>query len=77
MNIKLNNRIMTSVRSGTLKARELVQFILDNVLNTSTNKDINNTSLSDILVEGKQITSAIIDSYKNEIIIELGVDKNV
>jgi len=73
MTIKINvsNEIIEKVNNNTLKAKEIVSYILLNVPNSSTNFDIDKTSLRDIIFSGKNIKSAKFDGVKRVLLLEV------
>ena len=64
MNIKTNNTIKASFLRGTLKAKELINFLLNNGFKATNT----NVSLSNLSYEGKQIKN--VQMNQNNIIIK-------
>jgi hypothetical protein len=69
LKVNLSADIMTKINNNNIKAKELISFILNNVANTSTTKDINSTALKDISFNGQYAKSVKVDTWHNELII--------
>ncbi len=70
MILKLNDTIIKDIDNGTLKAKDLVKFVLDNTNGVTDKDDINQTALKDIRINGKHIRKLMVDTWKHEAIIE-------
>lgn len=67
----LNEELITGVKRGKITAKDLVKHLLsfDNV--TTLISDIDNTSISDLYVDGCKVVAGAIDNHTNEIELEL------
>lgn len=71
LKLKLNSDLMQKINTNKLKAVELIQFIFHNIKTAKTEKQLYNTALKDIKIDNKYITACRIDTWKNELIINL------
>lgn len=72
MHIKLSNDIIAKAKNNKLKAYELIEYVLNNVEGTSTNKGILEASLKDICFtsEGnKKPTKGKFDFWTNTLML--------
>lgn len=64
LNEELTNKIKTT---GNIKTKDVIDYILHNVPNTSTNKPLMDTSLSDISFDGLYPKSGNIDTLTGQL----------
>ena len=70
MILKLNDKIKKDIDSGFLKAKTLVEFILNNTSGITDKVDLNQAALKDIKINNKYIKKVTIDTWTNQAIIE-------
>lgn len=62
LKIKLNKEIKDKIETGYLKAKELVQFVIDNTECTiEEDKSIDKIALQNIKIDRKYIKSTMVD----------------
>lgn len=70
--IKLNDELVEKINQGTVKAIELVKFLVSvNGINYNTELELENVSINMLIADGHKVEGAKIDNWKNEIILEL------
>ena len=69
MKIKLTDDIIADIDNGHLKAKKLVEFVLDNT-NGITQKELDQTALQDIRINNKYIKNVMFNVWGNELIIQ-------
>lgn len=71
--IKLNDELIKVISSGSIKAFDLVKFLVA-IEGITYNKEIalENTSINMLIIEGHKVTGAEIDNWTNEIVLTLG-----
>lgn len=70
LKIKLSNEIVAKIKTGYIKTIEVINFILSNVENTSTTKDINKTAIGDISFNGIYYKTGYFDTTQKMIILK-------
>lgn len=71
--IKLNDELIKAISSGTVKAIDLVKFLVSvEGITYDTNIALENTSINMLVVDGYKVESAMIDNWKETIILTLG-----
>ena len=66
----LNEEMKKQFKTGTVAAKVLVNYILDNVEGTKINKDLDEVTLGDIKIHGKKIKKCVYDSFLETLSIE-------
>lgn len=66
----LNEEMKKQFKTGTVAAKVLVKYILDNIEGTKINKDLNEVTLGDIEIHGKKIKKCVYDSFLETLSIE-------
>ena len=70
--ISLSSEIMGNINKGNLKTKDLISFILANVPNVTTEKEIVNTALKDLCFhdyDNRYPISGVFDTLKNVLIL--------
>ena len=66
----LNEEMKKQFKTGTVAAKVLVKYILDNIEGTKINKDLDEVTLGDIKIHGKKIKKCVYDSFLETLSIE-------
>lgn len=66
----LNEEMKKQFKTGTVAAKVLVNYILDNIEGTKINKDLDEVTLGDIKIHGKKIKKCVYDSFLETLSIE-------
>lgn len=69
MKLKINNEMLDKIINNTLKAKELVKYVIDNT-GGITQKELHQTALQDIKINDKYIKNVLVDTWKKELVIE-------
>lgn len=71
--IKLNDELIKGISSRTIKAIDLVKFLIsDEGITYDKNIALENTSINMLVADGYKVESAMIDKWKETIVLTLG-----